>query len=42
MEDLLLQNAVPIYVHTYFIRLPAAECAIQEPDGNLSRLSLFS
>ena len=27
MEDLLLQNAVPIYVHTYFIRRPAAEHA---------------
>ena len=30
---------VPIYVHTYFIRCPAAEYAIQKPDGNLTRLS---
>ena len=30
---------VPIYVHTYFIRRLAAECAIQKPDGNLTRLS---
>ena len=31
---------VPIYVHTYFIRRPAAEYATQKPDGNLTRLSL--
>ena len=31
---------VSIYVHTYFIRRLAAECAIQKPDGNLTRLSL--
>jgi len=30
---------VPIYAHTYFIRRPAAEYAIQKPDRNLTRLS---
>ena len=30
---------VPIYVHTYFIRCPAAEYAIQKPDENWTRLS---
>ena len=29
----------PIYVHTYFIRRPAAECATPKPYGNLTRLS---
>ena len=30
---------IPIYVHTYFIRRPVAEYAIQKPDRNLTRLS---
>ena len=30
---------IPIYVHTYFIRRPAAEYAVQKRDGNLTRLS---
>ena len=38
-EDLPLQNGIPIYVHTYFIRCAAAEYAIQKSDGNLTRLS---
>ena len=29
----------PIYVHTYFIRCPAAEYATPKPYGNLTRLS---
>ena len=29
----------PIYVHTYFIRRPAAEYATRKPYGNLTRLS---
>ena len=36
--SLALAERVPIYVHTYFIRCPAAEYAIQKPDGNLTRL----
>ena len=32
-------DRVPIYVHTYFIRHPAAEYAIQKPDENLTTLS---
>ena len=36
-----LPERVSIYVHTYFIRRLAAECAIQKPDGNLTRLSPF-
>ena len=45
MEALPFQNSsafsehVPIYVLTYFIRLPAAEYATQKPDGNLTRPS---
>ena len=31
---------VPVYVHIYFIRHPVAEYATQQPDGNLTRLSL--
>ena len=32
---------VPIYVHTYFIRHLAAECAIQKPDGNFPAVELY-
>ena len=39
-EDLPLQNARPnLFTCTYFITRPAAECAIQRPGGNLTRLS---
>lgn len=34
-----ISEHIPIYVHTYFIRLPTAGCATQKPDWNLTSLS---
>ena len=34
-----LSEHVQVYVHTYFIRCPAAEYVTRKPDGNLTRLS---
>ena len=37
--EVLRFRTCPIYVHTYFIRHPAAEYATPKPYGNLTRLS---
>ena len=37
--EVLHSGIHPIYVHTYFIRCPAAEYATSKPYGNLTRLS---
>ena len=37
--EVLRFRTCPIYVHTYFIRRPAAKYATPKPYGNLTRLS---
>ena len=34
LTEVLPFRTLPIYVHTYFIRHPAAEYATQKPGGN--------